>query len=110
MKRALLLTVAVIVAIMVCRPLFAQDKAAEGKKVFEREKCSMCHTATRNSLADVGSKLTADQIREWLVNPKAAAAAAKVTPKPMMRSFEKLSKEDQDALVAYVQTMKAPKK
>ncbi len=109
MRRALLLVVAVIAAIMFCGPLFAQDKAAEGKKIFDREKCAMCHTATRNSLAGIGTKLTADQIREWIVNPKQAAATAKSTAKPPMKSFQQLSKEDQDALVAYLQTMKAPK-
>ncbi len=109
MKRALLLAGTAVVAIMFCAPLYAQDKAAEGKKIFDRERCSMCHTATRNSLADVGSKLTAEQIREWIVNPKQAAATAKSTAKPPMKSFANLSKEDQDALVAYLQTMKGGK-
>ncbi len=106
MKRVLLLAVAVIVCVVFAAPLFAQGTAAQGEKIFAREKCGMCHTATRNSLADVGSKLTPEQMREWIQNPKVAAEKAKVTMKPPMRSFEKLSKEDVDSLVAYLQTMK----
>jgi cytochrome c2 len=108
MKRLVLLVVAGIIAVMFCAPLYAQD-AANGEKVFAREKCGMCHTATRNSLKDVGSKLTADQIKEWIKNPKQAAANAKSTAKPPMRSFEKLADKDVNDLVAYLQTMKGGK-
>jgi cytochrome c2 len=88
---------------MFASPLVVQAKAADGKAVFAREKCSMCHTATKNSLEDVGTKLTADQIREWIVTPKVAAEKAKV--KPLMPA-KNLSKDDLDALVAYLETMK----
>ena len=108
MKRLVLFTVAVVIGIMFTAPLYAQDAAA-GEKIFAREKCTMCHTATRNSLKDVGSKLTADQIKEWLKNPKQAAATAKSTAKPPMRSFEKLQDKDVADLVAYLQTMKGGK-
>ncbi len=105
MKRLLLVGVAAAVVAMFSAPIFAQD-AANGQKIFEREKCTMCHTATRNSLSDVGSKLTADQIKEWIKNPKQAAANAKSTAKPPMRSFEKLQDKEVNDLVAYLQTLK----
>jgi len=108
MKRLVLVAAAVIIGTMFCAPLYAQDAAA-GEKVFARERCNMCHTATRNSLNDVGAKLKAAEIRQWIVNPTVAAQAAKSTAKPPMRSFAKLSKEDVDSLVAYLQTMKGGK-
>ncbi len=108
MKRLVLVGFAAIVAVEVCAPLYAQD-AANGKKVFDREKCVMCHTATRNSLSDVGSKLTADQIRDWIKNPVETAKKNNVTMKPQMKSFASLSQKDVDDLVAYLQTMKAAK-
>ena len=105
MKRLVLIVVALMVGLMFCAPLYAQDKAAEGKKVFDREKCGMCHTAKSNSLEGVGTKLTADQIREWIENPTVAAEKSKTTMKMKMPA-KKLSKEDLDNLVAYLQTMK----
>ena len=105
MKRLGPVVAGLAAAIMFCTPLYAQDAAA-GKQVFDREKCAMCHTATRNSLKGVGSKLTADQIRLWLKNPKQAAADAKSTAKPPMKSFASLSQADVDNLVAHLQTLK----
>lgn len=108
MKRLIVMAVTVFIGIMFCAPAYAQDAAA-GQKVFQRERCGMCHTATRNSLSDVGSKLTADQIKEWIKTPAAAAKKGNVTMKPPMRSFEKLSEKDVNNLVAYLQTMKGAK-
>jgi len=105
MKRLLLCVITVVVAITFCAPIYAQDKAADGKKVFEREKCGACHNAKLNPLDSVGSKLTADQIREWIVNPTASAQKAKSTSKLKM-PVKKLSPDDLDALVAYLGTLK----
>ena len=105
MKRLVLVGVAAVVAIMLCAPLFAQGDAAAGKTVFDREKCSMCHNAKLNSLEGVGTKLTADQIRQWIENPAEAAKAAKSTSKMKMPK-KTLTKADVDNLVAYLQTMK----
>src|SRR5687767_3906358 len=53
----------------------AQNAAAveHGKKVYAAEKCSICHSIggvgnKKGSLDAVGSKLTADEIREWIVS------------------------------------------
>ncbi len=105
MKRLVLVGVAAIVGAVMSAPLYAQD-GANGQKVFAREKCAMCHTATRNSLSGVGSKLTADQIRSWIKNPVETAKQSNVTMKPPMKSFASLSQKDVDDLVAYLQTMK----
>ncbi len=111
MKRLGLPFAVLVVAAMFATPLYAQGKASadQGKKVFADQKCGMCHTATRNSLADVGNKLTAEQIREWIQDPATAAQKSKSTAKPAMKSFKSLPQADVDALVAYLQTMKGGK-
>ena len=104
MKRLALAIVAAVVALTFCAPLYAQD-ASEGQKVFAREKCTMCHNAKLNSLEGVGSKLTADQIKQWIVNPAEQQKQSKSTSKIKMPA-KKLSEADVNALVAYLQTMK----
>ncbi len=106
MKRLIFVVAAAAVALMFTLPMYAQDAAA-GKQVFDREKCSMCHKPTMNSLEGVGTKLTAEQIRQWIENPTAAATAQKSTSKMKMPK-KNLSKADVDNLVAYLQTLKTP--
>lgn len=101
------LALAVVVVPVVAR---AQD-AAKGKEVFTAQKCSMCHSIAgkgnpKGSLDDVGSKLTADEIRQWIVNAKEMTTKSNATRKPPMKDFSALPKEDVDALVAYLQTLK----
>jgi mono/diheme cytochrome c family protein len=93
---------------------FAQDaKSIErGQKVYADTKCATCHSiggkgAAKGPLDGVGSKLTADEIRQWLVNPAEMTAKTKATRKPPMPSYaKKLPKEDLDALVAYLASLK----
>lgn len=88
-------------------PAYAQ---ADGAKVYAAQKCSMCHSIAgvgnkKLPLDGVGTKLTADQIREWIVNPVEAAKKANSTAKPAMRAYPKLEKADLDALVAYTKSL-----
>jgi mono/diheme cytochrome c family protein len=92
---------------------FAQDKALieKGMKVYEANKCSMCHSIAgkgqaKGPLDGVGSKLKAEEIREWMTNPKEATAKHKATRTPAMRAYPALTKEDLDALVAYMLSLK----
>ena len=85
-------------------------KVEKGKQVYAAQKCSMCHSIAgkgnaKGSLDDVGSKLTAAQIKEWLVDPVAMAAKTKAERKPPMKA-KPMSAADIDALVAYLQTLK----
>jgi mono/diheme cytochrome c family protein len=110
MKRLVLIGVLAAVALVFAVPTFAQGNAAEGEKVYAREKCSMCHAIAgkgnaKNPLDGVGSKLKAEEIREWITTPKVAAEKAKSTAKPPMIA-KKLSKEDVDNLVAYMESLK----
>jgi mono/diheme cytochrome c family protein len=102
-----------IVVMGLARPVLAQDaKAIErGKAVFAEQKCSLCHAVAgkgnaKGPLDDVGSRLTADQTRQWLLTPKEMAEKEKKTRTPAMKPFTSLPKADLDALVAYLQTLK----
>ena len=90
----------------------AQNAAAveHGKKVYAAEKCSICHSIggvgnKKGSLDAVGSKLTADEIREWIVSAPEMTKKTKAERKPLMRAY-KLSKDDLDGLVAYLASLK----
>lgn len=84
----------------------------DGARIYAAQKCSLCHSVAgkgnpKGALDDVGSRLTADAVREWLVSPKEMSAKHKAERKPPMKSFATLPKEDIDALVAYLMTLKS---
>jgi len=89
----------------------AQDaKVAQGEKLFADQKCTLCHSVgdkgnKKGPLDGVASKLKADEIREWIVDAKGMTAKAKTTRKPEMKAYS-LPKDDVDALVAYLVTLK----
>ena len=92
---------------------WAQDPklVEKGEKLYATNKCANCHSVAgkgnkKGPLDEVGSKLSADEIRQWLVNPKEMTDKAKATRKPVMTSFQKLPKDDIEALVAYMQSLK----
>jgi hypothetical protein len=53
----------------------------------------------------VGAKLTNDEIRAWITDAPAMTAKAKADRKPPMKAYM-LPKDDLDALVAYMASMK----
>src|SRR5918994_7901801 len=82
----------------------AQTPAAEhGMKVYAASKCSMCHSIAgkgnaKGVLDDVGSKLSTDEIRQWLVDPQAVRVKTKAERKPLMKSYASMPKTDIDGL------------
>jgi mono/diheme cytochrome c family protein len=91
----------------------AQSSAVveRGVKLYADQKCSLCHSVAgkgnpKGLLDDVATKLSADEIRNWLVNPQEMREKTHAERKPMMKSFATLPKDDLDALVAYVLTLK----
>jgi mono/diheme cytochrome c family protein len=88
----------------------AQDARAKGEQVYAAQKCSICHSIAgkgnvKGPLDGVGSKLTPDELRLWIVDAKAMTAKTKAPRKPEMRNYT-LPKEDLDALVAYMVSLK----
>ena len=49
--------------------------------------------------------LSADEIRQWLVNAPEMTKKTNSKRKPVMKNYAKLPKEDIDALVAYMQSL-----
>jgi mono/diheme cytochrome c family protein len=90
----------------------AQDAdATRGQQVFTDQKCALCHSVgdkgnKKGPLDGVGSKLSADEIRAWITDPKGMTAKTKAARKPEMKAYPSLPKADVDALVAYMMTLK----
>lgn len=91
----------------------AQTAAIEkGKQVYAAEKCQVCHSIgtvgnKKGPLDSVGAKLSADEIRQWIVSAPEMTAKTKATRKPAMKAYANIAKEDLDSLVAYLQSLKA---
>lgn len=100
---------------MAARGAAAQAASApvneRGAAVFAAQKCSMCHALdgkgnAKGALDDVGAKLTADEIRQWIVAPAEMTAKAQAVRKPAMKAYPNLPKEDLDALVGFLHSKK----
>jgi len=89
----------------------AQDaKVKHGMEVFTAQHCSLCHAIAgkgnaKGALDEVGTKLKAEEIREWITDAKGMTAKTKAARKPPMKQYT-LPKDDVDALVAYLETLK----
>lgn len=97
-------------------PAAAEGRLAQvdkGEAVYAAQKCSICHALggkgqAKGPLDEVGSKLTAAEIREWIVNPAEMTKKHNATRKPLMRAYPNLPKDDLDALVAFLAAKKKP--
>ena len=107
MKFRMMTSLFAIAFAFIVRPAAAQDAAA-GEKVYTAQKCSVCHGiagkgSKANPLDGVGAKLSAADIKQWIVNPTEMTAKSKSTKKPPMPSkFASLPAADIDAVVAYM--------
>jgi mono/diheme cytochrome c family protein len=107
--RAFVLTLGLCIG--VATSAAAQDaKVAKGQQVYTDQKCSLCHSIAgkgnaKGSLDGVGTKLSADEIRSWITDAKGMTAKTKATRKPEMKAYT-LPKDDVDALVAYLSSLK----
>lgn len=108
-----------VVVALIGSPVAARTAAAQaapapadkGAAVFTAQKCSLCHALdgkgnAKGALDSVGTKLTAAEIRQWIVTPAEMTAKAKATRKPAMKAFPNLAKDDLDALVAFLSSKK----
>jgi mono/diheme cytochrome c family protein len=91
----------------------AQDAklVAKGEQVYAAQKCSMCHSIgaagnKKGPLDGVGTKLTEAEIRDWMLKPAEMHKKTNNDRKPNMKPYDKLAKEDLDAVVAYMQSLK----
>jgi len=112
MRRLVPAVMAGVLTVGLAASAAAQDaKVAAGAKLFEAQKCSVCHAVAgkgnvKHPLDGAGTRVSADMIRMWLTDPKGAEAKAGKKAMPPMKSFATLPPADIDALVAYVQSLK----
>jgi mono/diheme cytochrome c family protein len=88
----------------------AQDKVTIGTGLISSQKCILCHSIgergnKKGPLDGVGKKLKAEEIRQWLTNPDEMRAKTKAARTPAMKD-PKLTPDQLDALVAYLETLK----
>ena len=108
---------AVLLLMGLASPAFAgpDPKLVEkGRALYAANRCTLCHSAEgkgnpKGPHAGVGARLSAEEIRGWITKPQEMNAVRKSTRKPAMSSFAHLSAADVDALVAYLQSLPAPK-
>lgn len=80
-------------------------RVARGRALFEEVGCTGCHSAEgvgsrRLPLDGVGSRLSTDTLRAWIVDPRS------VDPSVRKPAYDDLSEGDVDALVAYMLSLK----
>ncbi len=99
-----------VVVVWLGASMSAQE-AARGAAVFAEQKCGICHSIgdagnKRGPLDAVGTTLTPEDIRQWLLDPVAMASQRGATRKPPMRAYANLPEADLEALVAYLRTLR----
>jgi len=106
---------ALVLLVGAAKPLAAagqDDAVKKGEQVYAAQKCQTCHSIAgkgkkQNPLDGIGKKLSADEIRQWIVDPVAMAKKAASTKKPPMQNkYSKLPAADIDGLVAYMASLK----
>ena len=106
---------ALVLLVGAAKPLAAagqDDAVKKGEQVYAAQKCQTCHSIAgkgkkQNPLDGIGKKLSADEIRQWIVDPVAMAKKAGSTKKPPMQNkYSKLPAADIDGLVAYMASLK----
>ena len=111
-----ILSIGVLVLLVgAARPLAAagqDDAVKKGAQVYAAQKCQTCHSiagkgAKANPLDGVGKKLSAEDIKAWIVTPTEMTKKSGSTKKPPMPAkYGKLPAADLDALVAYLASLK----
>ena len=81
MRKIAIINVSLFALAMSTASASAQD-AAKGAKVYTDQKCSACHAIAgkgnaKGALDDVGTKFSAAEIREWIVDPVGMTAKHK---------------------------------
>ena len=115
MKPKLRIACAILAALSLMAGLSATSayqQSDAGRKVYEREKCATCHQIekrgnSRYPLDGVATRLTSEQLRRWLTDPAEMEAALPRMPALRMSTMKyRLNRQELDALVAYLETLK----
>jgi mono/diheme cytochrome c family protein len=94
----------------------AAPDLANGKALAQKQ-CMACHSLegkgnVKGPLEGLGAKLSADEIRQWMVDPKGMTAKANATRTPKMDALPNMLKfptpEALDDVIAFVASLKTP--
>ena len=88
----------------------AGDAVALGRQVYERERCSRCHSiagvgSTRSPLDGVGSKLSEQQIVDWIIAPESLKDEMAPSAFRAKQAFAALPPAELNALAAYLRSI-----
>ena len=80
--------------------------APDGNAIFVAQKCPVCHSIMgqgnkKGPLDDVGARLSAPQIKQWILDPEPLAAKEGKTRKPVMKPHP-MPDAELVSLVAYL--------
>jgi mono/diheme cytochrome c family protein len=115
--KSLLLVLVLLAAASV--PLAAQDAPpsdaalARGSKVYVWQRCGKCHSLDgrdpkKRSLDGIGTRMTAEEIRLWIVDPVDMASKTEPPHKAAMKSYAKVAETDLAALVVFLAARTKP--
>jgi cytochrome c2 len=111
-KGSLFTSAIVLMGLILAAAPNAVNAGADEAKTFYAEKCEPCHTIAGTGgkmamiggpLDGVGSKRTAEWLREYIKDPKSKMPEAKMPKIPM-------TDQQLDDMVAYLSTLKEPAK
>lgn len=117
MRRLVMSAMLGAVAVTFSSSAYAQEKddysnkVFVGRQVFLTYGCGTCHSIgpkgnNKGPLDGVGSKLSADELRSWIVNPVEMTAKTRAARQPLMLPGPKLNEEEIEGLVIYLQALK----
>ena len=86
------------------------DVKSPGEKVYADQKCTLCHSIgdkgnKKGPLDEIGSTRSLEDLRAWIVDARGMTVKTKAPRKPEMKNYA-LPKENLDALVAYMASLK----
>lgn len=106
---SLLIVLAAVLVALVQEPVTPPpaddaDPSALGRRVYDERGCRLCHAIagagnTRYPLDGVGSRLTTEEIRKWIVAPR------EMDPQVRKPAFTDIPPHELDALVAYLRSL-----
>lgn len=86
---------------------------ARGSKVYVWQRCGKCHSLDgrdpkKRSLDGIGTKITAEEIRLWIVDPADMASKTEPPRQTKMKSHAEMAQSDLAALVAFLAARTKP--
>jgi mono/diheme cytochrome c family protein len=85
--------------------------ADRGRQLFDDQRCVRCHAVAghgspRSPLDGVGARMDAEETRHWIIGDDAVSEDLAPRVLAAKQPYQALPKEDIDALVAWLQTLR----